>query len=241
MSDTPNPEIRTEDQPETVQTPQPTSEPTGEVEEKDEAPVEVPETPSETHEEIDYKAKFAESTREAQVLTAKLRAYEENPRRELTKEPAESELRAAFPDWEQMQPWEREAAKRSLNAERIASTLAEERATEREAQRWSTDLEMAIAKNPSLQGKEAAFKEYAKKPTHRGAPMETLISAFLYEAGKSPAPKSKPSAPALEPGNGGPRGPIDSKKTYSADEIMTLQTSDPRKYREMLLNGDFED
>jgi hypothetical protein len=79
---------------------------------------------------------------------------------------------------------------------------------EKADRRWNTDLELTIAQKPALQGKEQAFKEFAKKPTHRGTPLETLVSAFLFESSSNPSPTPAPtSPPGLLPSNGGPRGP----------------------------------
>jgi len=220
----PNLPLETETQPET-ETPQPESEPT------------VPETPADEpaadagEPEIDYKAKFAESTREAQILAAQLEAERRRNSQELTNEPTESDLQAAFPEWEMMTDTEKTIARRTFKAERTASSL-QQKDEEREAQsRWNTDLEMTIAANPSLLGKEQAFKTFANKPTHRGAPLETLVSAFLFESSSLPsAPRPTPK-PGLLPGNGGPRG-SDKPKLLSGEELKTLRQTDTNAYRE---------
>lgn len=224
MTENPNPEPRTDEQPEPV-TPQPVSEPT--VPPITTPPVDPPAKPP-----IDYKEKFAESTREAQILAARLAEFENPPRKELTKEPTDSDLQAAFPEWEIMTDTEKTLARRSFATERIATTLHQERQEEKAAQRWNTDLELTIASKPALQGKEQAFKEFAKKPTHRGAPLETLVSAFLFESSSnpSPAPVSTP-APGLLSGNGGPRV-TEKPKLLSGEELKTLRQTDDKAYRE---------
>ncbi len=227
----PNLPTQTDEQPEPV-APQPEIEPT------------VPETTQTAPEveppkdEIDYKAKFAASTSENQILAAKVAEYE-NSRKELTNEPAESDLRATFPEWDSMTYTEQRLATKTFSATQIATTLLEKDRQREAKAAWNTDLELAIAQNPSLQGKEQQFKDFANKPTHRGVATDVLVDAFLHKSGATPAPKSAP--PALEPGNGGPRGPIQSKSKYSADEQLALQKSDPRKYRDMLLAGEFDD
>src|ERR1043165_974240 len=180
MSDIPNPEPRTEEQPETV-TPQPVSEPTV-------PPITTtPPAGDPPPEPVDYKAKFAASTTENQILAAQLEAEKAKARKELTNEPTDSDLQAAFPEWDVMTDTEKRLARRTFDTERLATSL-HQKEEEREAQRrWNTDLELTIAKNPSLQGKEQAFKDFAKKPTHRGAPLETLVSAFLFESSPNPS------------------------------------------------------
>lgn len=222
----------TDEQPETVTTPQPESEPT--VPPTTElAPVADPQP------EIDYKAKFSESTRENQVLAAQLeQERQRNARRELTTEPTDSDLVAAFPDWDIMTDTEKRLARQSFSANRIASTLQEEREQEKAERQWNTDLELTIAHKPSLHGKELAFKEFAKKPTHRGAPVETLVSAFLFESSSTPSATPAPTPqPGLLPGNGGPRE-SDKPKLLSGDELKQLRQTDEKAYKEYIRTHD---
>ncbi|HYK01310.1 MAG TPA: hypothetical protein VE974_06110 [Thermoanaerobaculia bacterium] len=221
----PNLPTQTDEQTEPV-APQPVIEPT------------VPEIPptlpvvEPPKDDIDYKAKFSASTTENQILAARL-AELENPRKELTNEPTDSDLQAAFPEWEVMTDTERKLARRTFATERLTTSLLTEREQEKATQRWNTDLELAIASNPSLQGKEQAFKEFAKKPTHKGAPLPTLVSAFLYEGSSTTTTPPAPKAPGLLPGNGGPRGP-EKTKLMSGSELKTLRETDYKKYKEYI-------
>lgn len=225
----PNLPPETDEQPETVTTPQPESEPT------------VPPTPepAPAADPIDYKEKFTQSAREAQVLAAQLeQERQKNARRELTTEPTDSELLAAFPEWEIMTDTEKRLARETFTTKRIASSLHQEREQEKAERQWNTDLELTIAQNPSLQGKEMAFKEFAKKPTHRGAPLATLVSAFLFESSSIPSATPTPTPqPGLEPGNGGPRGP-EKPQLLSADQLKQLRESDEKAWREYISTHD---
>jgi hypothetical protein len=222
MTEIPNLPLETEEQPEPVTTPQPTSEPT------------VPPIPAAEPvvEPIDYEQKFAESTREAQVLAGRVAAFEaEDARRKLTKEPTDSELQAAFPEWEVMTDTEKRLARGTFSAQRIATSLQEKEEAREAVNAWNTDLELTIAKNPSLQGKEQAFKTFANKPTHRGAPLETLVSAFLFESSPNPSAPTPTPRPGLLPGNGGPRG-SEKPKLLTGDELKVLRETDITGYRE---------
>ncbi len=231
MTENPNPELRTDEQPEPV-TPQPVSEPTAPAEPETTLSVD-PATQS-----IDYETKFKESAREAQILAARLAEFENPPRKELTNEPTDSDLQAAFPEWEIMTDTEKTLARRTFATERLTASLHEEREQEKAAQRWNTDLELTIASKPALQGKEQAFKEFAKKPTHRGAPLETLVSAFLFESSSNPSPISPPTpAPGLLSGNGGPRE-IEKPKLLSGAELKQLRETDEKGYKEYVKTHD---
>jgi len=179
---------------------------------------------------VDYEKKFKESSRENQILHERLKAQEEAGK-ELTKEPTDSELRTAFPSWENYDETQKEFARRTygaertaLNAQRIAQQMQSERA-------WNTSLELALSSNDALQGKEQAFRQYASKPQYRNVPMDVLVDAFLGKQG-SPPPKPTPK-PGLEPGSGGPRTP-EKPKTLSTEELSKLRQNDPKAYQDYL-------
>jgi hypothetical protein len=230
----PNLPTETDEQQEPV-TPQPASE-----------PIVPPITPNEppadpAPQPIDYETKFKESTREAQILAAQLDAERAKSRKELTNEPTDSDLRAAFPEWDYMTDTEKALGRRTFAIERISTTLHQEREQEKAERRWNTDLELTIASNPSLQGKEQGFKEFAKKPTHRGAPLETLVSAFLFESSSNPSPvPPPPPQPGLLPGVGGPRE-AEKPKLLSGAELKQLRETDDKGYREYISTHDLSD
>jgi hypothetical protein len=202
-------------------------------------PVEVPEGFVRKEEFDELDTKYRNSSSEALVWKAK--AEGQDPRRELTNEPTESDLRAAFPeiDWEYADAVTKRLARESFQTRRIAEHLStKENAREAERQ-WNNDLEVAIAKNPALQGQEAGFKEFANMPTHRGVSLDVLVDAYLQKTGTTKPTKPAPR-PALENGNGGPRGPISPKKKYSGEEMLAIQLEDPRKYHDLLMSGEFD-
>ena len=128
-----------------------------------------------------------------------------------------------------------ETVKGSFNADRTARQLATEREAEKAESRWKSDVEAAVIANPNLEGKEREFAEYANKPTHKGAPMQTLVDAFLYKSGQAPTPA--PRQPGLEPGNGGPKGP-EKPKLLAPEALKTLRETDPAAYRTYVATHD---
>lgn len=230
----PNLPPETDEQTEPV-TPQPVSEPTVPPTTENTPPADPAPQP------IDYETKFKESAREAQILAAQLEAERAKTRKELTNEPTDSDLRTAFPEWDYMTDTEKALGRRTFATERIATSLHKEHEETKAAQRWNTDLELTIASKPALQGKEQAFKEFAKKPTHRGAPLETLVSAFLFESSSNPSPSPTPTPqPGLLPGNGGPRE-TEKPKVLAGPDLATLRQTDPKAYREYIMTHDVGD
>ena len=185
---------------------------------------------------VDYEKKFSESARENQLLRERI-AAEEKARQESTKEPTDSDLRTAFPSWELMSDTEKELARRTVRAERIggnAAQLAQDIQAERS---WNTSIELAIASNNALQGKEHAFRQFASKPQYKGVPMELLVDAFNSKNG-APAPVTPPK-PGLEPGNSGPRTP-DKPNVLTAEQLAQLRKTDEKAYVEYVKTHDVE-
>jgi hypothetical protein len=186
--------------------------------------------PEDDPERIEYWKKKATTQGQENIVVTKKLEDATRPK-ELTNEPTDSELQAAFPEWDVMTDTEKRLARETSRATRIASQLQQERQEEKAKAAWNTDLELTIAQNPSLQGKEQAFKDFANKPTRRGVDLETLRKAFLFDSSTS-APKPKPTLkPGLLPGNGGPRDP-EKPKTLSGEELKTLRQTDSAGYRE---------
>lgn len=186
---------------------------------------------------VDYEKKFAESTRENQLLRERI-AAEEKERQESTKEPTESDLRTAFPLWDSMSDTEKELARRTVRAERIGGNAAQQVQAIQAERSWNTSIELVLTSNNALQGKEQAFRQYASRPQYRGVPMDVLVNSFLQTQGPAPAPTVTPK-PGLEPGNGGPRTP-EKPKTLSGDELAALRKSDQKAYEQYIKTHDID-
>jgi hypothetical protein len=196
-----------------------------------EQPTETPAEPSQQTPPIDYEKKFAESARENQILRERI-AAEEKARQELTKEPTDSEIRAAFPDWDLYDDTQKSFARRTFGAERTAANAARTAQELKEERSWNTSIELAVSSDPALQGKEQAFKQFASKPQYKNVPMDVLVAAFLQKNGQPTETKPTPK-PGLEHGNGGPRT-SETPKTLSTENLAALRQSDPRAYQDYL-------
>lgn len=176
---------------------------------------------------IDYEKKFAESSRENQLLrdaeTARVKAEQE-----LTKEPTESELRTAFPEWDGLTDFEKKMARGNFTATKLAAASARKADEIASDRSWNTSIEIALTSDPALQGKEQAFKQFASQPKYKGTDMDLLISAFLQKNPSAPARPATPK-PGLEPGNGGPRTP-DKPQLLSSTDLKTLRETDEKAY-----------
>ena len=179
----------------------------------------------------DYEKKFSESSRENQLLAERIKALEDSGK-DLTKEPTDSELRAAFPSWEVYDDTQKELARRTFNSERTAGNARAIAQKLSEDQSWNTSIELVVTSDPALQGKEQAFRQFASQPKYRSIPMDVLVAAFLNKAGSPAAPRTPPK-PGLEPGNGGPRT-TETPKTLTSEQLTAIRTTDPKAYQDYL-------
>lgn len=192
----------------------------------------APAQPSQpTEREKELEEKFSASSREANLLLERNKALEAQlADRNSTKEPTDSELQAAFPEWDTLSDFEKKMARRTIAAERIAGGAVSSLEEIKAERSWNTSIELELAKNTALQGKELAFRQYAARPQYRNVPMDVLTAAFLQSQGTTaPAPTPAPARPTLLQGNGGPKTP-DKPKKLDADGLRALRKTDEKAY-----------
>jgi hypothetical protein len=182
-----------------------------------------------------WKDKFSASSSEANLLR-EAEVARQKAQQEKTTEPTEPELRTAFPLWDSMSDTEKELARRTERAERIGGNAAQLAQSIQADRSWATSIELVLASNNALQGKEQAFRQYASKPQYKGVPMELLVDAFLQKNGDAPAPVVTPK-PGLEPGSGGPRT-TEKPKALTSEELSALRTSDYKAYERYIKTHD---
>lgn len=183
-----------------------------------------------------WKRKATEQASENIVLNGKIREYE--TRKGIDNEPTEAELRQAFPSFDHMSDEGQELARATYKTRREAQATRQALERREAEEKWNRTLEQAVISNPSLEGKERAFKEFASKPSHRGAPVDVLVDAFLHKNGSSETVRREPQ-PGLETGSGGPKA-IATKKGLSGTELKQLREADYKGYLEYIKNNPIE-
>ncbi len=186
--------------------------------------------------EPDYKEKFSQSSREAQLLAEQNKALQETIKNLTeTKNPTDDELRQSYPGWDDLS-----AAEQTFMREQLS--LKKENAATKgillgflEEQKWKDDLAGALVKYPELSGKDTEFKNFCYKPSHKNIPIDVLAKSFLYDSKPEPAREPAPPGAALEPGSGGPKEA--PKGELSLDDIEIIRTKDPKRYRQLLREG----
>ncbi len=176
------------------------------------------------------ETKFSQSTREAQILTAKVQGYEQ--RESFTNQPSEDDLRKAFPTWDYMTDTEKDIAKGTYLARKDAAEAVSEKRQREERAAWNRSVDEFTLTDQRLAGREEEFKKFASKPTRIGVDLSVLASAFLFE---TPEPAKAPPAPGLETGSGGTREP--APKKWKASDVAALQKNNPKEYHRLITTG----
>ncbi|MHA1400144.1 MAG: hypothetical protein ACTSQE_07330 [Candidatus Heimdallarchaeaceae archaeon] len=190
--------------------------------------------------DVDYKEKFANSTREAQVLAEQKKKLEEQLT-ELTKPKVINDdyMKDRYPDWEDMTDMEKRFMKKQEVLDQKFADLNKKTNEFNNDRKWRTKTqEFAsspenIDKYPALKSQEAEFIKFSNKPSRKGLDMDTLAKVFSFEAGVEVKPKKKKTLFSRSSGPG--KKPV--KKGYSAEEVKKIRTNSPRKYNELVRTG----
>lgn len=196
---------------------------------------------AEEEKEVDYKKKFVESTREAQVLHSKNKKITQAiEKANSLAEPSEEELSKEYgSEWEEMSTLERRFARDNFLNKRKFELLSSVTADFKEADTWSEKIEEFIAdpkvltKHPELDGQDAEFIAFATKPSRRGVDMEDLVSAFLYQA----KPTKRHKGALIEEGTGGDKTTPKDPSVLTVEEGRRLRTTDYKKWVELSRAG----
>lgn len=204
------------------------------------APVVEPPKP----EEPDYRKKFGESTRRNQVVESQFSELQKILG-DITKQevPTDDEMKAQVPDWEFLSEREKNGERKLLVLERRQNLMMKTFSNISSETENLKKLESFIYNEPKLKGKEDDFIAFVEKPANKGASMEVLLNAFLFEVKPEETPTVTPPADEIAPSleRGTPSGnmpPINTgKKEYSDEELASLRKNDPKKYHELIRKG----
>jgi hypothetical protein len=192
--------------------------------------------------QADYKQKFVDSQREAILLNERLK--QERTRNELlTKQdtPTDEAMRQVYPEWDQLDDYNKRVLIKQEATNMRTAKLELELAEAREERKLDAEIDSLLdstdPKLTKLQGREAEFRRFAKKPANKGISAETLARAFLFDAEEAPAPAPAPTTrPSLEKGSGGPKEPA-KPEGMTLEEEAELMKADPGRYAELIRKG----
>jgi hypothetical protein len=192
----------------------------------------------------DLKKKLSDSSREALILHTKNKKINEAIETASNlPEPTEEELRTRYPNWDDMDETTQSLARDAFISSRRFAVIAEATKEFKNLDQWVSHVDefvddpQTLIRYPALEGKVEDFREFASKPSRKGADFSDLIAAFMWDTHQN---KPKPNrGKQIEPGSGGPPGapiaPKDGK--ISLDEAAMLMKTDYKKYKQYLNAG----
>src|SRR3990167_465969 len=205
-----------------------------------EAPPEPVKVVKEEEDEVDWKARYAGSTKEAQILAARdkdvMSAIDDAAS---LSEPTEEELRKEFgDDWELMDNFQKRIAKDNLLNKRRFERIDEVAQKRKKIDTWIDKVNdfvadpKTISAIPKLQGKETEFGQFCLAPSRVGVDFDVLVKAFLYDV-KVETP-TRPSSTLFEIGGGG-----EAPKTpeITPEQIAYLRKNNQKEYKRLLNSG----
>lgn len=192
--------------------------------------------------EEDITKKYRESSAEAKELAAEEKrmseAFLEANNLPL---PNEDELKLEYPEWDIMSDTEKRLAKDNLINKKRFEVLNKASEERRVVDQWNTKVDEYLENpktfihNPELEGKEEAFKTYAKDKTRRNSNFGLVVSAFLHDYEKT---KVHHKGQMFETGSGGDKEVAKPKSDkISVEESAKLQQTDYNKWRRLLQEG----
>ena len=206
----------------------------------------VPPTPPEVTPEVDYKKKFGESTRQNQIVVEQFKQLQ-SVLGDITRQevPSEEEMRQSDPEWEYLTDREKTMSMKMIVLEKRSNLVLKTIHDISFESENSSKLQNFINGEARLKGKEEDFYAYATKPSNKGASVEVLLGAFLFEVNENTPPVVVPQVntpedtpPSLE--RGSPRGgtpPTQNKDKYSEEELKVLRTTDHKAYQKLIREG----
>ncbi len=234
---TPNPKEKGKEGAEETQTPIPPKEGTEGGKEppkkKTEGGEQLPPAP------VDYKKKFADSSREVQRITkeskqdkTRITELEVKLAEKANITPSDEELSQKYPDWSFLDEGEKVKLRETESLQKRLRVLEEDKA-------WDRDYKSLIKQSEfsSLKNQEEKFKEFAyKNPEIKN--LKILAQSFLFENKAPEEPEKPPVRPGLEKPTAG-REVLPSKMSLA--DIKNLRINDPKRYAKLLKEGKLKD
>ncbi len=201
-------------------------------------PTEPPADPQNTG-DFNYRQKFAESSREAQILASKNKKLTETIEQAASiPEPTDDEMKKAYPDWDSLTDFERKIAKDNLQAKRQFDMVHQAVLATKKVDEWAKKVDdftadpVNLQKYTALEGREAEFKAFAMKESRRGLEMGELAEWFASVEPKAPV---QHRGTLLGRSNGAQ--PPAQPKALTIEQIAYIRKNEPRKYSQMVKEG----
>lgn len=191
------------------------------------------------------RKRAAASAREAQILHARTKKYDEAViEAEAVQVPTDEQMIEEYgkDDWEDMSPGQQRLAKETWVSNKRFEIMSKASKEGKDIQQWMDKVNTFIEdpktlnKYPVLEGKQEEFKEFAAKPTRRGLDFDDLVLAFKGDLKDNPQQKKK--GQMFEKGSPGRKeAPKPNDGKLSIEAAAKLKKTDYKKWKEYLKAG----
>lgn len=211
-------------------------------------------TPEEEQEEVEVETpqeektptieeRYKESTRESQVLYAQQKKFRERVE-EATRldKPSESELKLAYPSWDDMTETEKLLAESNLVNMRKFDLVYQATQEGKEIEEWAEKVDVFLRtavegkQFGALSGNEDDFRRFAMKPTRRGLELEDLAKLYLYDMPVKKSTSKKGSLLETASG-GGEKTTTNNQNSLSTEQVAYLRKNHHKTYQKYVKEG----
>ena len=191
---------------------------------------------------IDYEKKFKDSAAEARILALRNETYEKKiEEAENLSDPTDDECRKEFGEtWDEKDDMDKKVAKQILKDKKYKEIVRAIRKEQKQDKEYMDKVAAfavtpdVLKQFPELEGNEAAFVEFASKPTRRNLDLEDVAVIFRgtrQAKGKAPSGSLFPTPTTSQT----KQTPNPAK--LSADKMETLRKVDHKAYQEQIKSG----
>lgn len=205
----------------------------------------IPSNNQRPEEEIDYKDKFVESTREASALYFKNQKLNQVIEEAANiAEPTLDEMRdyakLKKADYDDLDEFSQNVLMTNYINEKRFEKILNVAQESKQIDAWATKVDSFIedavdnSKYPSLNSLGADFKKFAMKESRRGVDLDDLVASFLFSAERSI--KQAPKKSVLLSGGNSTAAPIKSAG-INDKQAAFIRENDPKEYRRLIKSG----
>ena len=191
--------------------------------------------------DIDYEARYAGSTREAQILAAKNKQLTETiDAAAAISDPTDDDMKKEYgTNWETMDDVTKKLAKDAYVSTRRFKLIHEASLKNKNIDDWQGKVKSFVENPttkqqfPQLEGREYEFTQFASMPTRVGVNFEDLVRSFSFDI--KPIKRQTPGSSLFSVGGGG--APAPNKAALTEDDIKIIRETKPKKYAKLVKEG----
>ena len=191
---------------------------------------------------VDYEKKFKDSAAEARILALRNKTYEKKiEEAEALADPTDDECRSEYGEtWDDKDDMEKKLGKQLLRDKKYKAIVRDIHKEQKNDQEYMDKVAAfavtpdVLKQFPELEGNEAAFVEFASKPTRRNLDLEDVAVIFRgtrQAKGKVPSGSLFPSPTTSQTKN------MPTPTKLDADKMETLRKVDQKAYNEQIRTG----